>query len=224
MQRELILNFHGIGTPHPAVGPDERRVWMSREKFAALLDHVAAVQAAQPMPIAITFDDGNASDADIALEELSRRNLKAAFFVCAGRLDTPQYLSRAAVRDLLDAGMQVGSHGMHHRDWRTLDDATLDEEIGTARLQLEEACGRPVTTVAIPFGAYNRRVLTRVRAEGFACAYTSDRGYARRTAWLKPRNTLRLDSVEDDISRWLTRRAAVESALRDVYGLYRRLR
>jgi peptidoglycan/xylan/chitin deacetylase (PgdA/CDA1 family) len=224
MQRELILNFHGIGTPHAAVDPDEHRVWMSREKFAVLLDHVAALQAAQAMPIAITFDDGNASDADIALPELSRRNLKAAFFVCAGRLDTPQYLSRAAVGELLDAGMQVGSHGMHHRDWRTLDDAALGEEVGTARRQLEEACGRPVTAVAIPFGAYNRRVLARVRAEGFACAYTSDRGYARCTAWLKPRNTLRLDSVEDDISRWLTRSAAVKFALRDVYGLYRRLR
>jgi peptidoglycan/xylan/chitin deacetylase (PgdA/CDA1 family) len=224
MQRELILNFHGIGAPHQAVGSDERRVWMSRERFVALLDHVSALRATQAVPIAITFDDGNASDATIALPELCKRNLKAAFFVCAGRLGAPEYLSRATVRELLDAGMEVGSHGMHHRDWRNLDDVTLDEEVGTARQRLEEACGRPVSTVAIPFGAYNRRVLARVRAEGFACAYTSDRGHARRKAWLKPRNTLRVDSIEDDISRWLTRTAALESAVRDAYGFYRRMR
>lgn len=224
MQRELILNFHGIGTPHSGVGSDERGVWMSRDRFVALLDHIASLQAEQSVTIVITFDDGNASDAAIALPELSRRNLKAAFFVCAGRLEAPEYLSRGAIRDLLDAGMDVGSHGMHHRDWRALDDGDLDQEVGTARRRLEEACGRSVTAVAIPFGAYNRRVLARVRAEGFACAYTSDRGHARRGAWLKPRNTLRADSVEDDISRWLTRAAAVESALRNVYGVYRRLR
>jgi peptidoglycan/xylan/chitin deacetylase (PgdA/CDA1 family) len=224
MQRELILNFHGIGTPHRGVGSDERAVWISRDRFIALLDHVAALRSEDGMPIAITFDDGNASDADVALPELSKRNMKAAFFVCAGRLDAPEYLSRAAVRDLLAAGMEVGSHGMHHRDWRALDDAALDEEVGTARKRLEETCGRPVTTVAIPFGAYDRHVLARVRAEGFACAYTSDRGFARRNAWLKPRNTLRADSVEDDVSRMLTRAATLESALRDAYGLYRRLR
>ena len=77
----------------------------------------------------ITFDDGNQSDAKIALPALVKRGLRASFFICAGRIGRPGYLDRVAIRDLLDAGMEVGSHGMRHLDWRKIDDTTLNVEI-----------------------------------------------------------------------------------------------
>jgi peptidoglycan/xylan/chitin deacetylase (PgdA/CDA1 family) len=224
MRRELVLNFHGIGVPHPGVGPEERAVWMSRENFIGLVDHIAALGAATPTPIAITFDDGNFSDVAIALPELCRRRLAATFFVCAGRLETPEYLGRDAIRDLLGAGMKIGSHGMHHRDWRKLDETALAEEIGTARKHLEDACGAPVTTAAIPFGSYDRRVLSRLRAEGFACVYTSDRGFACSEAWLKPRNTLGAGAKRDDIARLLKNERWPGPVLRDARMFFKRLR
>ena len=63
------------------------------------------------MPVVITFDDGNESDALIALPELVKRNLKAFFFVVGGRIGLPHYLDRVALRDLISAGMEIGSHG-----------------------------------------------------------------------------------------------------------------
>jgi peptidoglycan/xylan/chitin deacetylase (PgdA/CDA1 family) len=223
-QHELILNFHGVGVPHRGADPEERRVWISRENFAAWLDRIDTLRNVQPTPIRITFDDGNASDVKIALPELCKRNLTATFFLCSGRLQAPEYLDRAAVRDLLDAGMEVGSHGMHHRDWRTLDAGALEEEIGTARRMLEDVCGRTIAAAAIPFGSYNRRVLKRLRAERFACVYTSDRGLARQHAWLRPRNTLAANSTQDDLARLLVGMPRPEAILRAAYRLYKGLR
>src|SRR6185437_6173850 len=92
--------------------------------------------------------------------------------------------------DLVASGMSIGSHGMHHRDWCILDSNELDEEIVDARKKLEDVVHTGVKTVAIPFGSYNRRVLARLNQEQWDCIYTSDRGTARPTAKIKPRETL----------------------------------
>jgi peptidoglycan/xylan/chitin deacetylase (PgdA/CDA1 family) len=224
VQRELILNFHGIGAPPARVGSEESAVWMSRGNFVALLDHIVARQKTADTPVAITFDDGNLSDVTIALPELCKRRLTATFFICAGRLETPQYLGEDAVRELLTAGMVIGSHGMHHRDWRTLNKAALVEEVSTARQKLESVVCGPVTTAAIPFGSYDRRIVTALRAEGFGCVYTSDGGFARDGAWLKPRNTLGMGSTQNDITHLLESRHSPQSIVRGARALYKRLR
>ena len=150
--------------------------------------------------LVITFDDGNASDAAIALPELVKRGLKATFFVCAGRIGAPHYLDRVALADLLAAGMEIGTHGKDHRNWRGLDETTLDAELGEARRRIEDVCGVAVTKAAIPFGSYDRRLLQRLRRERFECVYTSDRGLARSEAWLKPRDTMDSTWLEADMN------------------------
>jgi peptidoglycan/xylan/chitin deacetylase (PgdA/CDA1 family) len=221
MRRELVLNFHGIGTPG-GVSHGEAAVWMSVERFNDLLDYIFAPPPGPP--ISITFDDGNASDVAIALPELRKRRLKATFFLCAGRLDGPGYLSRADVGALLSTGMQIGSHGMHHRDWRTLSEDALGDEIDTARRCLEEVCRKPITDVAVPFGSYDRRVLAKLRSAGFARVFTSDRGLSRPAAWVKPRTTLGVAASRDDIASWRSVKCLPRQALRDVVCLYKALR
>jgi peptidoglycan/xylan/chitin deacetylase (PgdA/CDA1 family) len=201
MCRELILNFHGIGTPHNGVDPDEVPFWIPRRKFLALLDQVACMSDAPGAQTIITFDDGNASDATIAMPELTKRGLTATFFVCADRIGAPRYLDRGAIAEMLQTGMSIGTHGMRHCDWRTLDDTALDAEIGEARERIADVCGRPVREASIPLGSYDRRVLARLRQEDFECVYTSDRGLARSDAWLKPRESLDATWSPWDIER-----------------------
>lgn len=201
MRRELILNFHGIGTPHSGVGPDEIPFWIPRRKFLALIDQIAYMSDAAGARTTITFDDGNASDATIAMPELTKRGLTATFFVCADRIGMPRYLDRGAIGEMLQAGMAIGTHGKRHCDWRTLDDNALNAEIGQARERIADACGRPVRTASIPFGSYDRRVLARLRGEDLECVYTSDGGLARCDAWLKPRESLDATWSTWDIER-----------------------
>jgi peptidoglycan/xylan/chitin deacetylase (PgdA/CDA1 family) len=225
MAQELVLNLHGIGTPHDGVVPGESLFWVTQQAFTMLLECILAARATVDIPTVITFDDGNASDVTIALPELAKRGLKASFFICARRIGAPFYLDRAALADLLAAGMEIGTHGMDHRDWRALDEATLDSELSEARRRIEDLCGRAVTKAAIPFGSYDRRVLARLRGERFECVYTSDRGLARSETWLKPRDTMDSRWREVDIKRILSVKPSLKARLRrNAAMLYKRLR
>jgi peptidoglycan/xylan/chitin deacetylase (PgdA/CDA1 family) len=188
--RELILNFHGLGEPHHDVGPEEIPYWISTASFTRLLDETLELRKDGGPGITITFDDGNTSDMHLAFPELSRRRLVGSFFVCAGRIGKKHYLDASMIKDLLQGGMTIGSHGMHHRDWRTLDPLNLDVEITDARLKLEDLIQCSVTAVAIPFGSYDRRVLNRLMRDSWECIYTSDRGIAQSSAKIKPRETI----------------------------------
>jgi peptidoglycan/xylan/chitin deacetylase (PgdA/CDA1 family) len=195
-QRSINLTFHGIGAAGRHVAAGEADVWVSRESCLALLD-----AAAERGDVRLTFDDGNASDVEHALPALRERGLSATFFVVAGRLGTPGYLDEAGVRELAAAGMGVGCHGMRHRPWRRLDEATLREELVEAKQRLEAIVERPVTQAACPFGAYDRRTLHALRRHGYREVYTSDRGTARPDGWLRPRNTVRDHDGPDLLQR-----------------------
>jgi peptidoglycan/xylan/chitin deacetylase (PgdA/CDA1 family) len=184
-QRRYILTFHGLGAPPPWVGGSELSVWVERDVFERTLDDVLDRD-----DVDITFDDGNRSDLEIALPELTRRGLTAKFFIVAGRLGERGFLGKEDLRELAQAGMTVGSHGLHHRPWRALADADLADELGGAREQLEMALGAPVTEASCPFGEYDRRVLRHLRRTGFERVYTSDGGSTNPAAWLQARNTI----------------------------------
>jgi peptidoglycan/xylan/chitin deacetylase (PgdA/CDA1 family) len=188
--KQLIFNFHGVGEPPPGTGADELKYWWKAEPFAAALDRISEARRHAGSDIVITFDDGNMSDATLAMPALVKRGLTAEFFVCAGRLGKAGYLDRGALAELIDAGMGVGSHGMNHVDWRRTDDRELNAEIPDAIAKLEQVSGRSVGSVAIPFGSYDRRVMARLRRARLNAVYTSDGGYAGTDDWLRPRNTL----------------------------------
>jgi len=191
--------FHGIGTPNRELEPGERPYWITTDQFDGILDYVATKPG-----VRLSFDDGNASDAEIALPALAERGLKGTFFPVAARIGKTGSIDRDGLRALVRHGMEIGSHGMHHQSWRRLTDAELDEELVAARRLIGEASGVSVETAACPLGEYDRRVLTRLRRLGYSQVFTSDRCSARPTSWLQPRYSV----TEDDSPA--TIRAAVE--------------
>ncbi|GAA4953004.1 polysaccharide deacetylase family protein [Nonomuraea thailandensis] len=188
MRAVTNLTVHGIGETTRELDRGEDTTWVSVEQFERVVDAVAG----RP-DVRITFDDGNASDVEIALPRLLERGLKAEFFVLAGLLGEPGRLDADGVRELVGKGMRVGSHGWAHRDWRTISAVQATEELERAHEVLGELTGEPVSRVAIPFGSYDRRVLRRLRRAGVTRAYTSDGGRARPGSWLQARNSLRHD-------------------------------
>jgi peptidoglycan/xylan/chitin deacetylase (PgdA/CDA1 family) len=76
--RDDVLNlcFHGIGVPGRELEPGEENNWVEAAQFEELLDVIVRFPS-----VRISFDDGNSSDAELALPALRRRNLTATFFV-----------------------------------------------------------------------------------------------------------------------------------------------
>jgi peptidoglycan/xylan/chitin deacetylase (PgdA/CDA1 family) len=221
MTRETWTNltFHGVGrAPHP-LEPGEAEVWLSRDAFLGHLD-----RARENERVLITFDDGNVSDCEIALPALVDRGLKGIFFVIAARIGKPGYVGRDHIEQLVNKGMEIGSHGMEHRPWRRMDQSTMQLEIVGARQILEEIVGRPVMKAACPFGAYDRRSLSRLRETGVETVFTSDGGSARAGQWLQARETLRRSDPTDLVTQLVARRRRSESLLRGAKRLAKRWR
>jgi peptidoglycan/xylan/chitin deacetylase (PgdA/CDA1 family) len=194
MSRELILTFHGLGEPSDEIANAHRKVWSPVEAFQAIVD---------PLPRqagGLAFDDGNSSDVEHALPILARRGLTARFFPLVGRIGAAGYLSAADIAELSAAGMGIGSHGCHHRNWRTLDDGELHEELTLSRRTLAEIVGREIVETACPFGSYDRRVLRALRAAGYRRVFSSDGGTGPAGAWLSPRTTVHRDRP---LEHWL---------------------
>src|SRR4051812_33324594 len=175
----VILAVHGIGRPARQLDPGEDERWLTVAQFERVLD-----VAADREDVDLTFDDGNESDVEIVLPRLAERGLTAEFFPLAGRLGQRGYLDCEGLRELARAGMEIGSHGWEPRDWRRLDDRHADRELKDAPKLLGDLCGRPVRRYSLPFGAYDRRVLARLKQAGATPVYSSDGGGGRRGGWV----------------------------------------
>jgi peptidoglycan/xylan/chitin deacetylase (PgdA/CDA1 family) len=211
-QTRIILNFHGIGVPYDGVDSSERRYWISEEFFSQILDLVD--RSANANSVIFTFDDGNRSDLAIAAQQLKNRGRVGSFFVLTGRLESPHSLSASDLRTLTEMGMEVGLHGRNHVDWRTIDQAALNEEIPVARKTIEEIIGKRVESVGVPFGAYNRAVIQYLKSQGFATIYTSDGGPARAGSRIQNRTSIRDDMGIDDVARILSNQYSFKQRLR----------
>ncbi|WP_108788943.1 polysaccharide deacetylase family protein [Erythrobacter sp. Alg231-14] len=207
----IVLNFHGLGSPHDGIPDDERRYWLSFDEFDDLLGRIWS--DFNPANFAFTFDDGNHSDL-IAADKLAEKGVTGRFFALAGRLNADHYLSSKDLQKLKADGMIVGLHGRDHIDWRACDQETMKSEVTDARSELETALGASIDEVAIPFGRYNRSVAKLLKAAGFLHIHTSDGGYANATSRFWNRNTLRSDMPEMELSNILNGRWTASDRLR----------
>jgi peptidoglycan/xylan/chitin deacetylase (PgdA/CDA1 family) len=191
---ELILTFHGLGEPPESIPACERKFWVPLDWFEVIID------AAADDRVSITFDDGNLSDLEQALPALVRQGMTARFFPLVGRIGAEGYLSAAEISALSAAGMRVGSHGLHHRNWCALNDHELHEELTVSRRTLGEILETEITEAACPFGSYNRRVLKALQAAGYRRAFNSDGDTGSAGSWLCPRTTV---DREQPLEHWV---------------------
>lgn len=217
MRRQVILNFHGLGTPDQrALEPGEDRYWVSPDMLRDTL--AMAHDLRDRVDLGITFDDGNRSDHSLGAPLLAAAGVRATFFVLADRIDQPGSLSTAHLRDLVAAGHQIGSHGAAHVTWKT---ANLDHELGqTTKDKIATAAGHPITQAAIPFGAYNGRVIRALRRAGYTRCYSSDGGAARPTQYPTPRTSLRADMTMADVADILHGREPIKTQLRRTLAMH----
>jgi len=145
--------------------------------FAVHADAIAETLGDEQSEISlgVTFDDGYASDSEYALPILSARGLRAHFFITVGWTGkTPGYMGWPQVRSLTDAGHIVGTHGWSHALLTHCSAKELDRELSTSKRLLEDKLGIAVTTMSLPGGRYDRRVLAACQEAGYSRVYTSE--------------------------------------------------
>jgi len=199
--------FHGIGVCTREREEGESRYWVRETHFLRMLDEIAT-----HANVRLSFDDGNISDAAVALPAMEDRGLTGTFFALAGRLDDPASLSPGDLRILRTAGMQVGNHGWSHISWRGMSDEVAARELVEARAALGEASRGPVDEAALPLGQYDRRVINQLKLSGYAGVYSSDRFPARPNSWFQARYSVTAEDTRESIRALILRRPGLSDA------------
>ncbi|GAA2406074.1 polysaccharide deacetylase family protein [Streptomyces glaucosporus] len=136
--------------------------------------------------VGLTFDDGYADFIEEAVPLLRRHGCTATVFVLPGRLGGSNewdplgprkpLLTETGIRAAVGAGMEIGSHGLRHRDLTRTDDDTLRQETEGSRALVEEITGRPARGFCYPYGTIDRRVVRAVREAGYEYGCAIDPG------------------------------------------------
>lgn len=192
-----ILLYHAVDEPSPEdrlglrVSPAafrEQMGWLKEEGFTVVPLAALGIGAAGARPVAITFDDGYASQLTAAaiLEEFG---FPATFFVVPGFLDGRAggggywerwgYFGWGSLQTLAACGFEVGAHSASHVRLTRCSPHELEEETLGAKQRLEAMVRREVASFSYPHGAFNERVARAVRQAGYRLACTSLYGVNR---------------------------------------------
>lgn len=189
-----VLAYHGVADIDPNDDPhllllaprlfDEHLDLLTRRRyrFRAARD-LASDAGVSPDPgtAVLTFDDGWHDGLTTVLPRLVERGITATFFVNPGLFGRqhdlvagPQgrLLDADDVRALAQAGMEIASHSLEHRDLRQLDDRDLAASLRTSRTRIEDVTGQPCETLAYPFGLHDARVEEAAAAAGYRLAFS----------------------------------------------------
>ena len=125
----------------------------------------------------LTFDDGHASDYTQAFPVLRELGMRATFFVVPTLVDTPGHVRWDQLREMVAAGMEVGSHSLTHPFVDGLDPAGLRREFGESKCMIEDRLGMAVRSASLPRG-WGARHLEAVLCElGYRAFCTSRVGW-----------------------------------------------
>jgi hypothetical protein len=133
-----------------------------------------AIHYSSEPAVCITFDDGCETDLIAAVPVLREFGFHATFYVTAGFLGTPGYLSPEQLRHLDCEGFEIGCHSMTHAYLSDLAEPELKREVVDAKAQLEQILGHGIEHLSCPGGRYNQPTLAMARAAGFKTVANSD--------------------------------------------------
>jgi len=179
-----LLSAHGTGYPlvlayhHLSEGIPQYRYDLSTADFENHLQMFAAVASGGLVTSAhpvVTFDDGYECNHSLALPLLEEHNVKGTFFLIVGRIERhPKSMTWRHVNELVSLGHEVGAHSWSHPFLTQCTEAQLRKELLYAKDTLEDELGTAVTSLSVPHGRFNNRVLDACAEYGYRNIYTSD--------------------------------------------------
>ena len=121
----------------------------------------------------ITFDDAYPGVYNYAFPVMAEYGFPATEYLVAEKIDTPKNLSAEMIREMYDAGWEIGSHSMTHST--LTDHFDLDAEICGSRKLIASLTGIPlqdIVSFAYPYGTADETVMNKV----WKCGYLSGGG------------------------------------------------
>lgn len=181
----LILNYHRIdgkpGSPAKAIDnvftlgaatfESQIKILAAQNIPVISLDDLLNNRMIDEFSVAITCDDGNPSDFEIVYPVLKKYGMTCTFFWKTNNLD---FIKAGQVREMIEDGFIIGSHGLSHQDLAKMKTGELMRELADSKKILEELTGSPVHYFAFPFGIYNNRTIEQSTRSGYKALFSTD--------------------------------------------------
>ena len=185
----VALMYHALyrGNDTSAIDSDDLPYAVAEADFRAQLDLIAERssgllgRAGDELPdVILTFDDGHASNHELALPILAARGLSAYFFITTDFIDRRKgFCSASQVAELAAGGMAIGSHGVSHAFFDDLTGTDLDREFLYSRERLQEMSGTNVESLSFPGGRFVQHSVLRAASAGYTQLFGSGFGTIR---------------------------------------------
>jgi len=174
-----ILLYHRID-----VSPIGSRYYVTPEKFEEqikllrdweytsittqmLVEAITHGYPLPPRPVILTFDDGNLDNYNSAFPIMQKYGFTGVLYIVEGFVGAGGYMNAEQIVEMYNAGWEIGSHSVTHRDLNSLDPASQRYEIVESRERLQAKLGVPVMTFAYPFGVNSGGVVDYVKFAGY---------------------------------------------------------
>ncbi|WP_426434890.1 glycosyltransferase [Bradyrhizobium genosp. P] len=193
-----ILMYHRIAADGPQelaryrVNPDafaQQMFWLRRNGYHTINSEQLAWFVAndypfEGRPLLVTFDDGYEDFAEHAWPMLKANDLTAEVFIvtdlAGGRAEWDTSFGMPAplmdadrIVELAGEGVMFGSHLARHPRSDRLSTCELAEELLRSRIQLETWLGRPITSLAVPFGCTDQRFRILAAECGYKAVFST---------------------------------------------------
>lgn len=223
--RRVVLLYHAVGD-----GPDacptkrfaEHMTWLARNAQVLPLDALLEGHGTAPLQVAITFDDGYASVAQVAAPIMERLDLTGTVYLTAacigndeasrqasnpasGHLNGERFMIWPETRALQASGWQIGSHGLDHVDMTVQIPDALESQLQSSKHRIESNLGVPCHAFAYPWGRNIEQTRQAVHTAGYAHAAGTLHGplCAASPQLAFPRIDVRRDYATDDVESML---------------------
>jgi peptidoglycan/xylan/chitin deacetylase (PgdA/CDA1 family) len=120
-------------------------------KLTDVFDNLYYGMALPPHPIVITFDDGYADNFVYAFPILMSHHFVAEINVISGLIGG-WYLTWDQIRQMNAAGIEIGSHTVHHVSLASAFPADAEHELSDSKTTLEHELGHPIQFFCYPSG------------------------------------------------------------------------
>jgi peptidoglycan/xylan/chitin deacetylase (PgdA/CDA1 family) len=123
--------------------------------------------------VCITFDDGCETDLLAAAPVLKDFGFGATFYITAGFVGKPGYLSEEQVRNLRAQGFEIGCHSLTHPYLTDIEANRLHDEVAGAKDRVQRMAEVSVEHFSCPGGRWNESVARAVKSAGYQTMATS---------------------------------------------------
>jgi peptidoglycan/xylan/chitin deacetylase (PgdA/CDA1 family) len=134
--------------------------------------------------VSITFDDGLSGLHKYALPLLVKYGFTATVFISTAYMNQmfdgdSESLTDAQIGELIEGGIEIGSHGHIHQNMRELSNKEQQLQLKQSKEILEARFKVNVNTFAYPYGQYDQRLISSVIDSGYRSAFSVFRGVRR---------------------------------------------